>query len=87
MGRYYKTPEELSSHALSSGHRPETKEADEICACGTGFDWSCTAHEHKNEPKPFPWGSAILVVLFIALLIFDTLYGGFNPFLFPGACG
>lgn len=72
--------------------RPYYKKPYEICGCGPGVDYSCTAHEdhenHGNEESKnrFPWGTAVLVILFFAFLMWDALYGGFNPLLFPGAC-
>lgn len=43
-------------------------------------------HEDEKPKTHFPWGTAILVVLFFAFLIWDALYGGFSSLLFPGAC-
>lgn len=63
------------------------KKPEEICTCGTGIDYWCAAHENEKPKKRFPFGKAILIVLFFALLILGVLYGGFDPLSFPGESG
>lgn len=83
---YYKDPRELFERTLA---RKSAEKKDTSCTCGTGIDYSCTAHENNENAKlknRFPWGTAILIILLFVLLIYGALYGGFNPLLFPGAC-
>lgn len=63
------------------------KKPEEICTCGTGIDWLCAAHENEKPKKCFSWGTVIFVVLLFVLVALGALYGGFDPFSFPGDFG